>query len=194
MKKEIVIVAIALLLLVTPAFAEQGRGSSDKARGNHGTVVSEEKKIQVHEEKENEVEVEAENEGEIDDNAITSTPTTQEIKKDVKGISVTADDCDSSAEWKNHGAYVSCVAKLHLGGKTVSQAARSDIGKKQHGEPSITPSVSPTATPTATITPTPTEPVTSPESTLSFAMFSLENLKKAIGHLINSIPFFSHHA
>jgi hypothetical protein len=79
-----------------------------------------------------------------------------------------------------------------LGGKTVSQAARSDIGKKHHGEPSVTPSVSPTATPTATITPTP--PITSAEETLSFASFSLENLKKAISHLLSSLPFFSHHA
>lgn len=33
--------------------------------------------------------------------------------------------------WKNHGEYVSSVAKLHEGGKTVSEAARSDIGKKE---------------------------------------------------------------
>lgn len=38
--------------------------------------------------------------------------------------------CDPSLEWKNHGEYVSCVAKLKEGGQTVSEAARSDVGKR----------------------------------------------------------------
>lgn len=47
---------------------------------------------------------------------------------------VTENGCSISAIWKNHGAYVSCVAHLHLGGHSVSQAARSDIGKHHDGD------------------------------------------------------------
>lgn len=76
-------------------------------------------------------------------------------------------ECDPEKEWKNHGEYVSCVAGQKRGGEAVSQAARSNVGKKQKDnrpEVSITPSVIPsvivTATPsvspsvTLTITPT----------------------------------------
>jgi len=38
--------------------------------------------------------------------------------------------CDETAEWNNHGEFVSCVAKTHPGGAAVSAAARSDVGKK----------------------------------------------------------------
>ncbi len=76
-------------------------------------------------------------------------------------------ECDPQNEWKNHGEYVSCVAKQKTGGESVSSAARSSIGKKQKTNrpevsvsPSLTPSVSPTAAPsvspsvTLTIAPT----------------------------------------
>jgi hypothetical protein len=66
--------------------------------------------------------------------------------------------CDPNAEWKNHGEYVSCVAKLHLGGKVTSQAANSTVGKI------LTPTSSPSATPTPTIDPSITPTVT-PEVT-----------------------------
>ena len=51
--------------------------------------------------------------------------------------------CDPNAQWKNHGEYVSCVAKLHLGGQAVSEAARSNVGKKSFLEPTGTPTVTP---------------------------------------------------
>lgn len=81
--------------------------------------------------------------------------------------------CDPNAEWKNHGAYVSCVAKQKPGGQVVSEAAKSDVGKKNkdnNGAPTLTPtvSVSPTLSPEPTIeaSPTPTEEIT-PTPTLT---------------------------
>lgn len=38
--------------------------------------------------------------------------------------------CDPNARWKNHGEYVSCVARQHE--KEASKASRSDIGKKKN--------------------------------------------------------------
>lgn len=79
---------------------------------------------------------------------------------------------DGEQEWKNHGQYVSSVAKTHPGGEVVSAAARSSIGKKGATLPTLTPSVSPTTTPTATptgtIAPTPTDdPDATPSPTLT---------------------------
>lgn len=77
-------------------------------------------------------------------------------------------DCDPGAEWKNHGQYVSCVAKTHPGGQVVSEAARSDVGKKNVGgaspspSPEVSPSPSPEASPTPEVSPSPS-PSPSPE-------------------------------
>ncbi len=69
--------------------------------------------------------------------------------------------CDPAGPWKNHGEYLSCVAKLKLGGKVVSESAKSDIGKKNHistpsgdATESVTPSASPEATSSGTLTET----------------------------------------
>lgn len=56
--------------------------------------------------------------------------------------------CAPAAQWKNHGDYVSCVAKLHQGGQAVSAAAKSDIGKK-HASVSASLSPSPSSTSSA---------------------------------------------
>lgn len=64
--------------------------------------------------------------------------------------------CDPNADWKNHGAYVSCVAKQKPGGQVVSDAAKSDIGKKNNQGPTITTTPTPSIEPTGTTTPTPT--------------------------------------
>lgn len=66
--------------------------------------------------------------------------------------------CNPDANWKNHGEYVSCVAKLHQGGKNVSEAAKSDIGKKdkddEEDEVEASPSPSPSASSSASPSPT----------------------------------------
>lgn len=102
--------------------------------------------------------------------------------KNEQSASKTEDEsCDD--EVKNHGEYVSCVAKKHDEQK-VSEAAKSDIGKKHEDlddddedddddkNPTITPitspSVSPVLSPTGTVsgTPTPSEaPTTTPPVT-----------------------------
>lgn len=94
-------------------------------------------------------------------------------------------DCDPEFAWKNHGQYVSCVAKNSDDKEDVKVAARSDIGKKFEDEdnedesndedsdeeenedededitPTPTPTVSVTTTPTPIPTATPTGSVTS---------------------------------
>lgn len=61
--------------------------------------------------------------------------------------------CDPNSHWKNHGEFVSCVAKLHPGGAVVSRAARSHVGDD---EDNVTPtpdlSVNTTASASATTT------------------------------------------
>lgn len=84
-------------------------------------------------------------------------------------------DCDDNV--KNHGAFVSCVAREHLGGDSVSEAAHLDTGKKDDIDddeddisPTVTPiaSASPTITPTETITPTASEsPTVTPTTTIT---------------------------
>lgn len=81
--------------------------------------------------------------------------------------------------FKNHGEAVSEEAHEHEGGKTVSAVAKSDIGKKHHGDvddddnihvgrpsitPTVTPSLSPSVSPTGTLTVTPSDTVTPTET------------------------------
>lgn len=99
----------------------------------------------------------------------------------VTGV-LTEDECRINA--RNHGAYVSCIAKLHLGGKRVSTAAKSDIGKKDHDNddkvsPTITPSESPTETPSVTVTPEVTATVT--------LQAQIQQLIDLIKHLLEAI-------
>lgn len=84
-------------------------------------------------------------------------------------------ECDPNEDWKNHGAYVSCVAHTHPGGEVVSAAAQSDVGKKDVEEsaspsPSVSPSPSPEVSPSPTPEPSPSpspeaSPSPSPEGT-----------------------------
>lgn len=62
---------------------------------------------------------------------------------------------EGTVTYKNHGAYVSSVAKTHPGGEVVSAAARSVIGKKTDSStvPTPTDSVSPTPTTDPSVTP-----------------------------------------
>lgn len=92
--------------------------------------------------------------------------------------------CDPSLEWKNHGEYVKCVAKLKQGGQAVSEAARSDVGKRNTGTSSASPSavVSPTPNATASASPdasssaTPSASISpSPEATESGIISSTVN-------------------
>lgn len=81
--------------------------------------------------------------------------------------------------YKNHGEYVSCVARQKLGGEVVSEAARSNIGKRNiTPTPSSTPSAAPTVQPTVTPSVTPTISITltpTPTGTGSAALSVTKN-------------------
>jgi hypothetical protein len=116
---------------------------------------------------------------------ITPTPTGIEVEPTIVNSPTPSAACDENAEWKNHGSYVQCVAKLHLGGQTTSQAARSNVGKK-NGAPTISPTITVTATPSVTITPTVTitPPITAPEAEASFSFWpDFSGLKKQFARL-----------
>lgn len=93
--------------------------------------------------------------------------------------------CDPNANWKNHGEYVSCVAKLKLGGQAVSEAAKSNIGKK-NSTPSASLVPSPTATssasPSASVSASPTA-----EATSSAIAQVFEPVRNGARNLINSL-------
>ncbi|MDO8498406.1 MAG: hypothetical protein Q7S44_01340 [bacterium] len=102
--------------------------------------------------------------------------------------SPSAEGCDPGLEWRNHGAYVSCVARLHQGGATVSAAARSDIGKKNStSSASLTPT--PTGTESATITPSPTA-TASVTTTTNFSAPTLESFNEIVHSLKDLLKQF----
>jgi hypothetical protein len=200
MKKEVIIGLTTILLVATPAFAAPG-GNSSQAKNNNGQTVAGQKtaevppvtlptNVPVTVPPVGNVETES-LAIEADDVLITVTPTpTKKVNKGqlkkVEGVSTQAEECDPNAEWKNHGAYVSCVAKTHPGGDAVSAAARSDVGKKHldetpTGSPSATPSVSPT-------------PITSAEEEVELTSNPLETFVHAIGRFLHSLPFFNKHS
>lgn len=94
------------------------------------------------------------------------------------------ENCDPNFPWKNHGEYVSCVAKLKPGGQTVSEAAKSDIGKKnKNASASATPAGSPTPPATGSATPSASP---SPEATSSGLISNVgKSLKSVRGGIKN---------
>jgi hypothetical protein len=162
MKKPILITAIAILLIATPAFAKNDNPKSNAVEhANNG-------KSQNAEHASTTLII-------GDEISPTTTPTeTPTITPTITPTttpsvspSPTKTDCDPNAVWKNHGAYVSCVAHLHEGGHKVSEAARSDVGKKN---PTLEPS--PSATPS---------PITSAITTLGESSSPLGNIGALIG-------------
>ena len=166
MKKATALSLLFLLALTTPVFASPGT-SNGKSQ--------EHKKQPTQQVLADEVSP-----------TVTVTPSVTVTPTDVPSLTPTTaptqqvlGECDASASWKNHGKYVSCVAKQHLGGAVTSAAARSDVGKKnQSVTPTVTITPTVTATPTATVTPSvsPT-PITGSEDTLSLAVNPLESVK-----------------
>jgi hypothetical protein len=199
MRKEIVIGISTILLVATPALAAPGNGKAGEGKENNGAAVSSENRGKQDKSVEQQV-----SEASITPSAsptLTTTPTltptvpvNQQNKgkgkaKQVQGSAAIAEEtCDPDATWKNHGQYVSCVAKTHPGGQVVSAAARSDVGKKHHA---VTPTATPSAEPTETLTPTP--PVTSPELVLGLSSNPLDTFMKAISRFFKDLPFFHKH-
>lgn len=99
-------------------------------------------------------------------------------------------DCDVNGTYKNHGEFVSCVAKLHVGGDIVSKAAQTDIGKKGSSHRKVTVTPTETISPTGDLTPIPTiQPTVMPVNTqtrievLAEIKGLLEELHKLLGFL-----------
>lgn len=73
----------------------------------------------------------------------------RKAEKEGKNSLLSDQECDPSLAWINHGAYVSCVALQKQKGQNVSDAARSNVGKKKTTT-TVTPSPSPSPTPSPT--------------------------------------------
>lgn len=156
MKKNLTILSLAIIFSISAinVYAVSNKASD---QGKQNGSISNEKKSEEHgkseEHKKNEEESEAESE------EPTTNPTVNPSED-----SENEDECLPA---KNHGQYVSCIAKTHQGGKVTSEAARSDIGKKEKDDetdPSVTPEISPEVTasiaPTGVLSPTPSATVT----------------------------------
>ncbi len=191
MKKELLITTSVFLLIATPALAKSDNGNNGQGEEHKS-------------EKAQEVLATHDNNGHKDDDhtvsqnitspvvqaaAVDDPSITPSVTVTISPVVTQTQTCDPNAEWKNHGQYVSCVAHTHQGGQMTSEAARSDVGKKHHGEsptPSVSPSVSPSASPTATLTPTDTPPITSAANELSFNSFlDIQGLFKKLAKLLS---------
>lgn len=154
-------VALAVLLLAifaTPVLGKkdnsspngQGQGNNQGNSGNSNSDHGSNRQNLLTNAGENENEVEP-----------SASPESKKLNtsRGPAASSSAKETCDPNFPWKNHGEYVSCVAKLHLGGQSVSEAARSDIGRKNKP---ATSSASPTASGSASPSISP-----SPEATSS---------------------------
>lgn len=136
-----------------------------------------------------------------------------ENRKNIVEVQVSVEDeCPSDKVWKNHGQYVSCVAKysstgqpvVKQGGAVVSAAAKSDIGKKPEASPAPEASSSPSPSPSASASASPSpssspsaSPTASPLGTtggiesaakleISALIEILKNLIKSLEHLMSN--------
>ncbi len=109
-------------------------------------------------------------------------------------IKDTGKECNPDDQWKNHGEYVSCVARLHLGSATTSAAAKSDIGKKEAKEKETEDNgneISPTAAPSGTLTPTPTSTISATPTPVSTESAQLLTEKaQALTNELNGVITF----
>lgn len=156
-KTYLFLFVLAFVLVSTPVFAEKDQ----KNENNHG--------------KNSEIEIQEESHGSINGpsstgsigSSVTLSVTSTVTPKDEQDQGNTG--CDPDDNWRNHGKYVSCIARLHLGGEETSEAGRSDEGKRGR-TPSVTPSVTPSTSPSVSPTTTPSvTPSTSPSATPSIS-------------------------
>lgn len=111
------------------------------------------------------------------------------------GISKSDEDCDPQDEWKNHGQYVSCAARMEdRDDDDIKEAAQSDIGKKgKKATPSatpiltITPTSTPSATPSASPTPTSTASAQVTEDTKKAQIIELKALIAVLKDILESL-------
>jgi hypothetical protein len=121
MKKEIFFITIPLLLSVTPVLAASEHSKTPPQ--NH-------QMIQIEHSQDNSKEQEKKTLFTNTDDSTDSAKTNLHRGRN-NTLSISPPICDPIDKYKNHGAYVSCIAHQHLQGKIASLAARTDIGKKQ---------------------------------------------------------------
>ena len=178
--KFLLVALLLLVMIATPALGKndnsssgnQGQGNSqNNSQGNQGNQGNSQGNSDSNPGSEKKEEQAAKKE---DRAQASSSPSAKKLNSaSTRSATDSAQQCDHNYPWKNHGEYVSCVAKSGAGGQAVSEAARSDIGKKS-GTPSASLSPSPdasgSATPSASVSP-------SPEATSSGLINSItENL------------------
>ncbi len=121
--------------------------------------------------------------------AFAKNPDNDGVRKDSSIHAQIQPSCSPGATWRNHGEFISCFAREHLGGAITSDAARSDIGKhedesSEEAEPS--PSSSPTASPNPSISPSPTSSESaSPSASVNISESTNIELKAFIAVLQN---------
>jgi hypothetical protein len=174
MKTYSALAILLLLTIATPAFAAPHENNNNGKANNHN---KEEKKAEVQEV----------NEVTIDPSAVPSTTVSTTPSTAVTPSTT----CDPNGTWKNHGQYVSCVAKEGRGGKEVSEAAKSDVGKKHKNipTPSVLPNPSASPSPAISAEPSTTPPIT---SALQIATLGnpLDNFMKFVQNIANFLnPF-----
>lgn len=185
-----VIFAVLMVALVaTPVLAQNGK-NEDKSNNGQGQSKQEEKQDNSQGNSQGNQDNSNSNSNKDSNStveaSISPSPKSNSAKKlntTLRSASGSAQDCDPNFPWKNHGEYVSCVAKSGAGGQAVSEAARSDIGKK-----SATPSASLSPSPDASGSAFPSAIVSPiPESTESAGLINsiTENLASVQERIIS---------
>jgi hypothetical protein len=188
MRKEITIAAITLLLTATPAFAQSSHANNDHHNGNSDETHTNQNNGTVKGIQTQNIPFIHTNEPDRDD--ITITPTTiPSVSPAVSpAVSPSIAPCNPDDNWKNHGAYVSCIAHLHESGHFVAKAAHHDNDNDKDDHPSITPSVEPSTSPEPSMSP---EPSASP-SVSPVPSVSPTPLTTAMGNIgDNEPPFYN---
>lgn len=183
--KFLLLTVLILVIVATPVLAEPGKnenkssngqGQNNSQSGNQGNQNNNQGNANSNPGSEKKDE-------RIEEKAQASTSPAKKLNTATGSTATPSgkEQCDPNYPWKNHGEYVSCVAKLKPGGQSVSEAAKSDIGKKnQTGTPSA--SVSPTASGSAIPSISP-----SPEATSSGLVSSITENLESVQNTVNTI-------
>lgn len=187
MKLLITLILITLILVPTTIAKSENSGSGNSGKSEQKQEEKDNrgsgKPIDQLEVNNQEIENEEENETE-----------TKRGRGSLKQASSSGKLCDPNSIWKNHGDYVSCVARSGAGPQAVAEAARSDIGKKNKNS---TPSASLSPSPVASSSAEPSPDATSsaePEATTSGNLITetAENIVEQFSALKDLITdFFS---
>lgn len=198
------LIILVLMLVISPVLAAPGKNENNPANGQgqgNSKTSNPGKQDNNQGNSDNDNSKSDKNEGKKEQNQEDKSGSNKKlgVSGNPTATSSGSENCDPNYPWKNHGEYVSCVAKLKPGGQSVSEAAKSDIGKKnKNATSSASPSglPSPSATESATPSASPSPEVTSSGviSTITNSLVSIQdvvtNLKDQIAALLDLLnPF-----